>query len=1251
MTTPEEQERVSGQQTKEAKAAVRLIKGVLPPAPYEPEDPNAPEEATMLGSKTLAGIVGMVPHMAQTVSDIAALANPMSPDRAGAIQRMKGRSVVEVAGEVAMALGAVRGGMVAGGKFTRPKPVIAPTMAEPLAEKPVRPVSQPTPPRDVTAELYEGEQAIDRVSRELPGARAQAEPRLTAELADESAAFMPEGIRPPAPAPPVERPVAGKQPVVTRAGSESGAVESPSYTKSIEEVRGDLVRELKRRTAAKEKLPVGMENVGAKKYVDQMSEGMARDWHSGIFDKGAEPPVAPKLPVRPQEQAVEPSRGIVQPSGTKKPTVLSNAGIERIRKKWNMAELPEASRRGWEEDFNKAASEGMAEDAHNILRHARKDGRAFTQIEHIAIDQKVSQFQDAIADNHKAIDHFTKNGQDAAAALESAHMLDNLDQLNELTSEARWSGAEAGRQLAVRRFGIDKDTWSVARVLDDHRQVKGRALTEAEVSLQRGNVSRLEKLESENKVLVEENARISAEAAKRGAVAVTQAMEHRVGLQQKTKSLREKILADRVDIKKEISALGYRVNDVVGASAQALHLAGRLAKSYIYEAHVAGKRGIALEEIVKQVRKDIPEFSERDVWDALNTKNPKAQAKAKSTVARQTADIQKQAELWVKIEDAAAGVESSKSYHPSVQSARVKELRKLLTRMRNSVYESGAEAAKIERAVDTLNRLQDRLANGIKAVKESPGKPSAELSGILDEVKMARRELRSEETLADLKRQDAMGDYKIPDRDTRPISPRLERNQIEIERMRRKIIENMRASQPKGIGGYIREGTDVLRTSQTTGDLSYNLRQNIVAALSHPITTGKAAGRALRGTFSKYTAEQLQNHIRNSPNWLNYNRMKLRINDIESHVPGISEETFHGSLLEKIPWLGEIPKAANRNMTLTGNLTRTALADAWLERNPNATLAELEMYGHALNTFTGIGDLSWLTPKGRAVANDLMFSPLLAVSRLQTPYELYRTRNFPRVRKQVARDLAGFVGTGTAILGLAAIALKGRDDAEVGTDPRNADWGKIRIGNTRFDIWGGFQQPARLVRGIMLYGTDQVGWSGKDLRPGEKMDDPLELIGRFAAFKISPKYNLGLELLRRKTAVGEPRTVTETMANQFIPLFIQDIKDAKREGGWGMAALATPLTVLGTGASSYPDSKSRITKEIRQAKDAGDMSEARRIKAEWNAKNPKDKIGHISRTKELVIGDKNRAIAAGDKLKAQKIKDDWNRRHPTDRIN
>jgi len=54
--------------------------------------------------------------------------------------------------------------------------------------------------------------------------------------------------------------------------------------------------------------------------------------------------------------------------------------------------------------------------------------------------------------------------------------------------------------------------------------------------------------------------------------------------------------------------------------------------------------------------------------------------------------------------------------------------------------------------------------------------------------------------------------------------------------------------------------------------------------------------------------------------------------------------------------------------------------------------------------------------------------------------------------------MAKFVGVGVSIL-LAAKMM----GANVEDDPRSSDFGKIHVGNTRWDIWGGFQPYARVL--------------------------------------------------------------------------------------------------------------------------------------------------------------------------------------------
>ena len=63
---------------------------------------------------------------------------------------------------------------------------------------------------------------------------------------------------------------------------------------------------------------------------------------------------------------------------------------------------------------------------------------------------------------------------------------------------------------------------------------------------------------------------------------------------------------------------------------------------------------------------------------------------------------------------------------------------------------------------------------------------------------------------------------------------------------------------------------------------------------------------------------------------------------------------------------------------------------------------------------------------------------------------MYYVKLHPFVRQQALKSLLAFGATEVTILGLSKLA-----GADVGTDPKSSDFGKIRLGKLRLDITGG----------------------------------------------------------------------------------------------------------------------------------------------------------------------------------------------------
>ena len=391
----------------------------------------------------------------------------------------------------------------------------------------------------------------------------------------------------------------------------------------------------------------------------------------------------------------------------------------------------------------------------------------------------------------------------------------------------------------------------------------------------------------------------------------------------------------------------------------------------------------------------------------------------------------------------------------------------------------------------------------------------------------------------------------------------------------------------------------------------------------HPIVTSKAFGKAFVSTFSKHKAEQIDYAIRRMDQ--HYLREKSGLHLSEFGVGAKlakREEYFMAQVIERVPVIGHIVQASNRNMATFLNLMRVAVFDQYAIKYPNAPQAVLTKWANLVNVASGRGDLG----RFKAVANELsvgLFAPRFAVSRPQTPYLMLKYLKDPHLRKEIAQDMVALISLGTTTLALAKLA-----GLEVGDNPREADFGKIRVGDTRIDIWAGYQQPARLVAKLGIAVGDRTGISGKKLAESEKDFNPIDAVGRFAAYKLAPSITVPTELMTGESMVGEPRTVPKTAAHAVMPMVYEDIMDAYREGGYPRAGLSAGLSFFGVSVNTYGDSKSRVRRDIKNDMRKGDFTNARTKAYQWNMEHPDRRIVSVrtaTDTLNIVTGGRSRS--------------------------
>jgi hypothetical protein len=223
-----------------------------------------------------------------------------------------------------------------------------------------------------------------------------------------------------------------------------------------------------------------------------------------------------------------------------------------------------------------------------------------------------------------------------------------------------------------------------------------------------------------------------------------------------------------------------------------------------------------------------------------------------------------------------------------------------------------------------------------------------------------------------------------------------------------------------------------------------------------------------------------------------------------------------------------------------------------------------------INNATGRGGLGPLEQSAQ-VLNTAFFSPRLIASRLNLINPVFYTKLPKEVRIMALKDMAKLVGFGASILGLAAAA-----GAQVEKDPRSSDFGKIKVGNTRWDMWGGFQQYARIFAQLMS-GQTKSSNTGEvyDLK-GDKFPykTRLDQLGSFFRGKLAPVPGLAVDLLAGKNVVGQEIDPVNKAYELFVPMIAQDIQDAwKEQGAKSLLTVGVPSS-LGVGVTTYDQKKS-----------------------------------------------------------------------------
>jgi len=285
------------------------------------------------------------------------------------------------------------------------------------------------------------------------------------------------------------------------------------------------------------------------------------------------------------------------------------------------------------------------------------------------------------------------------------------------------------------------------------------------------------------------------------------------------------------------------------------------------------------------------------------------------------------------------------------------------------------------------------------------------------------------------------------------------------------------------------------------------------------------------------------------------------------------DEHFMSNIAKKIPVFGILVRASERAAVVGMNSLRTKVFDSTVKawEGTGKTTQDYKELANIVNITTGIGKVD--NKKVQAVLPFLtaaFFAPKYVKSRFDIIGELgiaatetlRSGKSISPARKLLVQQTAAFVSAGMMAMFLASM-LPG---VSVEKDPRSSDFGKMKVGRTRVDVWAGFQQIARTSAQL-------VTGRGKSISSGELYTkDRLDIIGKFVQSKLSPITGLAVDLLSGEDFLGQPLPtfeeegeMMEYILSKLTPLVLQDMRESVQTEGWmgGLASGAAAFNGIG----------------------------------------------------------------------------------------
>ena len=645
--------------------------------------------------------------------------------------------------------------------------------------------------------------------------------------------------------------------------------------------------------------------------------------------------------------------------------------------------------------------------------------------------------------------------------------------------------------------------------------------------------------------LEEENAKLRSEAE----------VKKMAASRPKTKKTHEEYAQERKDAVKAAREALLKVAKGGGGAMSSIPGAAQLAAiaphvKKIVESYVA--EGIdKLSEVVRKVHEDFKDLgvTEKDIHNIIAGVYNEKKATQRDLAIRMR-DLQTEAKLINRLEELEAGIEPKSEKKKRQQNKEIADLKKQI------------DEHDLSKLAERKTRIQEQIKKVEEQIKNRDFAPEQKKT----ELKLDKEALELEDKLIEV------------------------RNRREYEKL--KDIYANQSNWEKGVR-YTSNILNVPRSLMSSMDFSAMLRQGIIPSISHPAMASRAAKEMFRSAFSQKNYDRWFFDLQKSPRFKEMNENGLALTDSTDPHLQAREELFMSNLAEKIPVAGSLVKGSERAYSMFLNKIRVDLynrfADA-MEKNGKTVQNSPEQYKEMakyVNNSTGRGSVAKSIEPVIPLMNSLFFSPRLIASRINMLTYLSQRRFYKtvpaEVRKAYFKDMASFIGIGLTVLALAKL-----NGADVEDDPRSSDFGKIKSGNTRWDIWGGFQPYVRAFEQVRtgqrkstttgkIYELDGKGMFGQNRG---------DVLKNFFRGKLAPVPSMAVDMLSRRTMVGDrivydweggqkEKGIKDILKEHLLPMTITGMEEALKDQGTKAWFTVGIPSLFGIGTQSYESNKKK----------------------------------------------------------------------------